>query len=468
MTAAVQFIENRIFDDIAIGDTAQLARSLSHEDIELFAILSGDVNPSHLDAEYAKDAPYHHVIAHGMWGGSLISAVLGTKLPGPGTIYVDQTLHFKGPVALGDTVTARVRVREKHEETKHVVLDCECVNQMGETVIAGIAEVIAPTQKVRRPRSLLPDVLLHEPGRRYRELIERAHGLAPIRTAVVHPCDGVSLAGAIEARDAGLIALVLVGPRPKIEKAATEAKLSLEGIEIVDVPHSHAAASEAVRLARGRQVEALMKGSLHTEELMAAAVESECGLRTGRRMSHVFALDVPHYRKPLFITDAAVNIEPTLDEKRDIVQNAIDLCRALGIETPKVAILSAVETVSAKMKSTIDAAALCKMAERGQIEGGILDGPLAFDNAVSKEAAKTKHLVSDVAGDADILVAPNLETGNMLAKQLIYLADADAAGLVLGALVPIMLTSRADSALARRASCALAQLFVHRRTPARS
>jgi phosphate acetyltransferase/phosphate butyryltransferase len=267
-----------------------------------------------------------------------------------------------------------------------------------------------------------------------------------MRTAVVHPCDGVSLAGAIEARDRGLIVPVLVGPLAKIERAAVRAMLALDGIEIIDVPHSHAAAAEAVRLASARKVEALMKGSLHTDELMGAAV-ADSALRTERRMSHVFALDVAHYHKLLFITDAAINIEPTLDEKRDIVQNAIDLCRALGIADPKVAILAAIETVSAKMRSTLDAAVL-------------LDGPLAFDNAISKEAAAAKKIVSNVAGDPDILVAPNLETGNMLAKQLIHLADAEAAGLVLGARVPIMLTSRADSAPARLASCALAQLFM--------
>jgi phosphate acetyltransferase/phosphate butyryltransferase len=299
--------------------------------------------------------------------------------------------------------------------------------------------------------------MLHEPGRRYRQLIERAQELAPVRAAVVHPCDSVSLAGAIEARDRGLIVPLLVGPRAKIERAAAEAKLALDGTEIIDASHSHAAAAEAVRLAGARKVEVLMKGSLHTDELMGAVV-AESALRTERRMSHVFALDVPHYHKLLFITDAAVNIEPTLDDKRDIVQNAIDLCRALGIAAPKVAILAAVETVSAKMRSTLDAAALCKMAERGQIEGGILDGPLAFDNAISKEAAATKNIVSKVAGDPDILVAPDLESGNMLAKELIHLADAAAAGLVLGARVPIVLTSRSDSAPARLASCALALL----------
>jgi phosphate acetyltransferase len=305
----------------------------------------------------------------------------------------------------------------------------------------------------------------HDPGKRHRQLVAAAQKFPPIRTAVVHPCDDVSLSGALQARDERLIVPVLVGPVAKIRKAADQAKLSLEGIETVDAPHSHAAAQKATAMARSGAVEAIMKGALHTDEVMTAVVDPETGLRTERRISHVFVLDVPHYPKPLLITDAAINIYPSLDDKRDIVQNAIDLAHALRITTPKVAILSAVEMVSSKLKSTVEAAALCKMADRGQITGGILDGPLAFDNAVSKEAAAAKNIVSAVAGDADILVTPDLEAGNMLVKQLVYLAGAEAAGIVLGARVPIMLTSRADGTLARTASCAVAQLFVHRNRP---
>jgi len=300
-------------------------------------------------------------------------------------------------------------------------------------------------------------------GSRYRQLLDAARQFSPIRTAIVHPCDAVSLLSALEAQAAGLIVPVLVGPQRKIIKAATDAGCLLKDIEIVDVPHSHAAAEGAVALGRECKVEALMKGALHTDELMASVVDKAGGLRTGRRMSHVFALDVPHYSKPLFITDAAVNIAPDLDTKRDIIQNAIDLAHALGIAAPKVAILSAVETVNAKMQSTLDAAALCKMADRGQIVGGILDGPLAFDNAISSEAAHSKGIVSPVAGQADILVVPDLEAGNMLVKQLVYLAGAQAAGIVLGARLPIILTSRADGDEARLASCAIAQLLVRRR-----
>lgn len=299
-------------------------------------------------------------------------------------------------------------------------------------------------------------------GMYFESLLERCRAMRPIRIGVVHPCDAVSIEGALAARDRGLITPVLVGPRAKLAAAAAAANLSLEGVEIVDAPHSHAAADNGVELVRRGELEALMKGSLHTDELMGAVVREGTGLRTERRVSHVFVLDVPNYCKPLLVTDAAINIAPTLAEKRDIAQNAIDLAHALGIERPKLAVLSAVETVDAKIPSTIEAAALCKMADRGQITGADVDGPLAFDNAISPEAAKAKGIVSNVAGYADILLVPDLEAGNILAKQLVYLADAEDAGIVLGARVPIVLTSRADGVRARIVSCALAQLFTHR------
>jgi phosphate acetyltransferase/phosphate butyryltransferase len=293
-------------------------------------------------------------------------------------------------------------------------------------------------------------------------LIDRTKGLQPIRTAVVHPVDRDSLLGALDAAQAGLIIPVLVGPEAKVRAAAEAAGVPLAPYELLPCEHSHAAAAAAVALARAGKVEALMKGSLHTDELLHEVVARDTGLRTGRRISHAFALDVPTYPRPLFLTDAAINIYPNLDDKRDIVQNAIDLTLALGIETPRVAILSAVETVTAKLRSTIEAAALSKMADRRQITGGLIDGPLAFDNAVSEEAAAAKGIVSPVAGRADILVVPDLEAGNMLAKQLEYLAEAQGAGIVLGARVPIALTSRADRPLSRMASCALALLLARR------
>jgi len=294
---------------------------------------------------------------------------------------------------------------------------------------------------------------------KYDELLARCKGMAPVPTAVAHPCDEASLGAALDAARVGIITPILVGPADRIRAVARAAGLDVTAYEIVDAPHSHAAAARAVELVRLGRAELLMKGSLHTDELMAEVVRREGGLRTDRRVSHVFVMDVPTYHKPLLITDAAVNIAPTLEDKRDIVQNAIDFAQALGISRPKVAILSAVETVTTKIPSTIDAAALCKMADRGQIRGGILDGPLAFDNAISAEAARIKGIVSEVAGDPDILVVPDLEAGNMLAKNLTFLSRADAAGVVLGARVPIILTSRADSQRARIASCGVAALY---------
>ena len=455
----MQYIENKTYDEISPGDHAELIRTLKPQDIELFAVMSGDVNPAHIDPEYAKTDMFHAVIAHGMWGGALISAVLGTELPGPGTIFLKQTLNFKAPVGVGDTVTVRVEVTQKQDRNR-LTLACTCINQAGNTVIEGEAIVIAPREKVRRPRAVLPDVHLHTQGAQYARLIAQTDALDPVRTAIVHPCDPVSLASALDAAVQGMIVPVLVGPRSKIDAAAHAAGRSLDGIEVIDTPHSHAAAAAAVALVHAGKVAALMKGSLHTDELMEAVVDAALGLRTDRRMSHVYVLDVPTYPKPLLITDAAINIAPDLGIKRDIVQNAIDLALALGKELPKVAILSAVETVNPRIASTLDAAALCKMADRGQITGGLLDGPLAFDNAISPAAVAAKGIVSKVAGIADVLVAPDLEAANMMAKQLIYLAGADAAGIVLGARVPIILTSRADSAVSRLASCALAQLFI--------
>jgi phosphate acetyltransferase len=302
---------------------------------------------------------------------------------------------------------------------------------------------------------------------KYEQMLTKCKNLKPVPTAVVHPCEESALSGAIEAANLGLIIPILVGPRDKIEATAKSAGIDISKYQVVDTPHSHGSAAKAVELVREAQAELLMKGSLHTDELMSAVVSREGGLRTARRISHVFVMDVPTYHKVLFVTDGAINIAPTLEDKADICQNAIDLIIALGLKNPKVAILSAVETVTSKMPATIDAAALCKMAERGQITGAILDGPLAFDNAISKRAAETKGIRSLVAGDPDILLAPDLEAGNILAKQLSFLANADSAGLVLGARVPIILTSRADSVRSRIASCGVAMLaaYAHREKP---
>ena len=298
---------------------------------------------------------------------------------------------------------------------------------------------------------------------KYELLLERCRSLDPVPAAVAHPCEATALAGAVEAGELGLITPILVGPEERIRAVASASGITLGQLRIVDVPHSHAAAKMAVELVRRGEAELLMKGSLHSDELLGAVVAKESGLRTGRRVSHVFIMDVPTYHKVIIVTDAAINIAPTLEDKADICQNAIDLARSVGVSRPKVAILAAIETVNSKMQATLDAAALCKMAERGQITGGGLDGPLAFDNAISKEAARIKHIQSEVAGDPDILLVPDLEAGNMLAKQLTFLANADSAGLVVGAKVPIILTSRADSVRSRIASCAVALLAAHAR-----
>jgi len=461
--AVHQYIENRTYDEIAIGDHAQLVRTLKPNDIHLFAAVSGDVNPTHVDPEFARSGQFREVVGHSMWGSTLFSTILGTEFPGPGTVYVSQSLKYWRPVSIGDTLNVVVTCREKFDHNNHIIFECLATNQDGLKVIDGSAEVLAPTEKIKRPRVNLPEVTSSDKELRYQHLVSLTDGLAPIPIAVAHPCDRESLGGPLQAMEEGLVIPVLVGPEAKIRAVAEEEGFSLDGVRIVDVPHSHAAAEKAVEMARTGEVEALMKGSLHTDELMSAVVSKAGGLRTERRISHVFIAEVPTYSHPLLITDAAINIEPSLEDKVDIIQNAIELAQTMGLTEPKVAILSAVETVTSKLRSTIEAAALCKMADRGQIKGGLLDGPLAFDNAISIVAAKTKGIHSPVAGNADILVVPDLESGNMVAKQLEYLADAVLAGVVLGARVPIVLTSRADTAETRAASCAIAQLMAHQR-----
>ena len=457
-----EILTNRTFDEIAIGESASLARTVRPDDIELFATVSGDANPAHLDAAFAASDPFGHVVAHGMWTAALVSAVLGTKLPGPGTIYLGQDLRFLKPVVPGDTVTATVTVRSKEASKRTVVLDTACTNQRGETVLSGAATVMAPGQRVTWPRLRLPEVTLKHSDR-YDSIVAQARALPSLSAAIVHPCSPEAILGAIEVRDEGLLQPILVGPEAKIRAAAEKAGVSLDGIAIEPAPHSHAAAARAVELAVGGRVATLVKGSLHTDELLGAVVAPSSGLKTERRISHVYAMDVPAYGKPVIVTDAAINIAPTLEHKRDICQNAVDLMRLLGRKQPKVAVLAAVETVNPMMPATLDAAALTVMAARGQITGALVDGPLAFDNAISPEAAATKGIISQVAGEADILLVPDLEAGNMLAKQLIYFAGATAAGLVLGARVPIVLTSRADPLSARIASAALAKLVAIRK-----
>ncbi len=455
-------MNNLTFDEIEVGASESLTHTLTQTEIEGLALVSGDANPFYIQEEGATEARADVNITQGVGAEAFISAVLGTKLPGPGMKIVEQNLRFRGTIAVGDELTATVTAKKKQKEGSLIVFDCQCINQDGQELVSGTVTVSAPTKRIRYKEITPPQLVLRR-GDAFVKLFNACEGIPPVICAVVHPCDRNSLLGPIEAALRGIITLVLVGPEEKIRAVAEKEGVDLSPYRIVSVPHSHAAAEKSVELARAGEVEALMKGSLHTDELMAAVVPSATGLRTSRRISHVFVMDVPSYPRMLLVTDAAINIYPKLEEKVDIIQNAIDLAHVLGIEQPKVAILSAVETVNPKIESTLEAAALCKMADRGQIIGGILDGPLAFDNAISLEAAKIKHIVSPVAGQADILLVPDLEAGNMLAKQLSYLAGAESAGIVLGTRVPIVLTSRADTVRSRLASTAVMALVAHAR-----
>ena len=457
----VRSFENTTYDELQPGATASIQRRVSAPEVEALALVGGDVDSFHLDAN--GDGVPDAVVAKAVGGEAIVSGMLTRRLPGPGTVVLEQNLTFDGVIAAGDELTATVTVREKLAGSR-VLFDCD-VRRGDHALVSGRVLVLAPTERIRYSDIATPEMILRRTDS-FAALMRKCRGMTPVRCAIVHPCDRDSLAGALEAGRHGLITPVLVGPEAKIRGVAQAEGIDIAGIEIVDAEHSHAAAIQAVALARAGQVEALMKGSLHTDELMAAVVPSATGLRTARRISHVFILDVPSYPRPLMVTDAAINLEPKLRDKADIEQNAIDLAHVLGIAQPKVAILAAVETVNPDMPSTIDAASLCKMADRGQITGGLLDGPLAFDNAISPEAAKTKKIVSPVAGQADILLVPDLESGNMVAKQLTYLAGADSAGIVLGTRVPIVLTSRADNIRSRLASAAVMALLAHARRAA--
>jgi phosphate acetyltransferase len=446
---------NKTFDEIEVGASVTVSRRLSVNEVEALALVSGDVDAFHL-ATHEEGPHGEGVFAKAVGAEAFISGLLARQLPGPGTTILAQDLRFDGSLTVGDEVSATVTAKEKRADGNLILFDCRV--RLGErNLISGTVLVQAPTKRISYSDVATPQfVLRHNDA--FARLLKAVQGLPPVITAVVHPCDRDSLLGSIEAARRGLITPVLVGPEAKIRAVAQAEGVDLTPYTIVPTEHSHAAAAQAVAMARAGEVEALMKGSLHTDELLAAVVPSATGIRTARRISHVFVLDVPAYPRPLLVTDAAINIYPTLEDKVDIVQNAIDLAHILRIEQPKVAILSAVETINPKIQSTLDAAALCKMADRGQITGGVLDGPLAFDNAISEEAARTKKIVSPVAGKADILLVPDLEAGNMVAKQLQYFAGADSAGIVLGTRVPIVLTSRADNVRTRLASAAVMAL----------
>ena len=444
------------YADLVPGQTAQITRLCRAEDLYVFANSSGNLNPMHLPILDGDGDGHPEAIAPSAWVAALISAVLGNHLPGPGTLYLGQNLRFLGRAHAGDTLIAGVRVDEKLQD-RGVRLSV-WVDGPGGRIVEGEVTVRAPEQGRRFDGVDVPGLIVQS-HRHFDALVARAEPLAALPTVVVCPESEDALRGAILARDHSLIAPLFVGAKDKIAAAAALAGVDLGQIEIIDIPDHRAAALRAVALIHEGRARAVMKGHLHTDHLLHAILKKDGGLRTNRRLSHVFVMDVPGRDDLLFVTDAAINIAPDLECKVSIVQNAIDLARALGVAQPRVGILSAVETVTPSIPSTLDAAILSKMADRGQITGGLVDGPLAMDNAVDPGAARTKGLTGLVAGRADILVAPNLEAGNMIAKELTFLAHAEAAGVVMGAQVPVILTSRADDDKARLASCAVAALY---------
>lgn len=458
-----EMIENKTFDELKIGDFVTFKHQLSRKDIERFVAPLEDKDAIYVDENYAES-----YWLQGIWSGQLLSTILATELPGPGTVYLGQNLNFHARATLGDRISAHVSVKEKQAKTGVVLFDCVCRNEQGETLVDGIVSVKAPQKKITVPRLEMP---WHPMGERdhFEATISKCRCLKALKVAVVHPVQSNVIDAVAEAVEEKLIDPILVGPKKRIEEAISQSNTSIKQWTIVNTEHSHAAATKAAEMAVAGEVDALMKGSLHTEELLEAVVPSAAGLRTQRRISHVYMMNIPTYHKPLMISDAAINIAPDLDQKADICRNAIDAWHILfdptGDHKPKVAILSATEEVTSRIPSTLDAAALCKMSDRGQIKGGELDGPLAFDNAIDQHAVKDKHIISNVAGDADILIVPNIEAGNALAKQMIFLGNADAAGIVLGARVPIILTSRADSKRTRLFSCGVAMALSQAHNP---
>ncbi len=454
-------VSNKLFNEIKVGDRVSMDRVCTEHDLYLFASVTGNFNPLHLPDEpgLGQGEVKGGAVAPSMWFAALVANLLGTTLPGPGTLYRSQSLNFHARVGVGDEVEVSVEVIDKREP-QLIILETRVVKSSGDLVADGFAEVFAPLHKVTDVRLEAPGIMLRK-HRHCERLVASCAGLKPIAMAVICPEEPQALEGALRAHAAGLIEPVLIGNRRRVDAAAASLGADLAQFQRIDADSDFASSAAAVRMAREGKVQALMKGHLHTDVMLAEVVRRDGGLRSGRRISHVFVMDTPGLEHPLFISDAAINIAPDLAAKADITQNAINLARACGIAVPKVGILSAVETVNPAIPSTIDAAVLAKMAERGQIVGGIVDGPLAMDNAVNLAAARSKGIQSLVAGHAQVLIVPNMEAGNMLAKELTFVASSLAAGLVLGASVPIILTSRADDAQSRLMSCALAHLYVH-------
>jgi phosphotransacetylase/acyl dehydratase len=449
-------LTNKTWDELKVGDTASFKRTVTAKDLYLFAHASGNLNPLHLPSnELGNITPAS--VAPSMWIGSLVSSLLGNILPGPGTLYLEQSFQFVERARLGDVLTVSVRLLDKLVKP-HVLFETSITDQNNRLIATGQAKVSAPTTTVTIDQTDLPGLTL-ETHDHFTKLLELTKNRPPMTCAVVCPTDQNSLAGALLARDHNLITPVLIGPESIIRDIAQKHNLQLDGIEIVDVSLDREAARTAVDMVHQGRVRSIMKGNLHSDDLLGQVVKREGGLRGKGRISHAFVLDVPTQPEPIIISDAAINIAPDLVTKVDITQNAIDLARACGMERPRVAILSAVETVNPHIPSSMEAAIIAKMAERGQIKGGLVDGPLAMDNAIDMGAARDKHIESGVAGQAQVLIVPNLEAGNMLAKQLTFVSHAQPAGLVLGARVPVMLTSRADNEQARLFSCVLATLY---------
>jgi len=436
----MQTIVNKTFEEIALGDTASIERTLQAGDVQAWANTFGDMD--------MLAGPGESQGAAGIVT-AILTALVGSGLPGPGTSIRTTSVQIKGALPIGAVMTARLVVREKRPDQGIVVLDGQCVDPAGQVFATAILEVLAPTKRQQHQMA----------EHRLDGLLDRCKNLKPMVTAVVHPCNDDALAGAVEAAEAGLIIPVLFGPEAEIRRNADAAHLDITRCRIVATDGAEDSAQKAASAARAGEVAALMKGSLHTDVFLHAIMQKDSKLRTGRLISHCVMMSVPTYARRFVISDVALNIAPDTDQKRDICQNAIGFARALGIDLPKVAVLAAVEMVQTKMQATLDGAILAKMAERGQIVGGIVDGPLDLDAAVDAEAARIKHISSPIAGVADILIVPNIEAGNMVYKNLAFMADAQVAGLVVGARVPVILTSRADTAAARRFSAAAAVLY---------
>ncbi|NDR58081.1 bifunctional enoyl-CoA hydratase/phosphate acetyltransferase [Pseudoruegeria sp. M32A2M] len=459
-------LSNTPWDKLEIGMEAEVRRVCRADDFFVFANITGNMNPKHFPRmkELEGTDALHEPVAPAMWVSTLISSALGNKLPGPGTLYKSHKVEFFERAHDGDELIVKVVLTEKLDNNV-AKFACRVDTTSGKKLLEGFVEVFAPLEQMDYNVDDIPGMIVQRHVH-FDKLLREAEPLPPMKTSVVAPESEDSLLGALLGADHTIIDPILIGDEVKIRAAAKAIGRDISSFELIHEPNHKLAAAIGVRLVHEGRAQAVMKGQLHTDELLGQVVKRDGGLRTGRRLSHVFVMDVPGLTHLLLISDAAINIAPDLETKVDITQNAIDLAHTLGMEVPKVGILSAVETVTPKIPSTLDAAAISKMAERGQIRGALVDGPLAMDNAIDIEAARTKGIHSMVAGQAEILIAPNLESANMLAKELTFIAHAEAGGVVIGAKCPIILTSRADDEKARLVSCACAALYAYKKPPA--